>query len=59
MHFILKAHKALMKRSTPPGQQHNKPVLIVQNQANITLQLREKQKVKRLYGLLEKQFSEL
>ncbi len=52
-----KAHKALMKRSTPPGQQgngrfRNKP-------SQYSLQLREKQKVKRLYGLLEKQFSNL
>ena len=52
-----KAHKALVKRSTVPGeagtrQNRNKP-----SQYNI--QLREKQKVKRLYGLLEKQFSNL
>ncbi len=52
-----KAHKALVKRSTPPGQQsmrgmRNKP-------SQYSLQLREKQKVKRLYGLLERQFSNL
>lgn len=51
-----KAHKALVKRSTLPGQQGR-------NQRNKTsqysLQLREKQKVKRLYGLLEKQFAKL
>ncbi len=53
-----KAHKALLKRSTPPGgqqgnnQRRNKP-------SQYSLQLREKQKVKRLYGLLEKQFSNL
>lgn len=52
-----KAHKALVKRPTPPGQQGNgrrpnKP-------SQYSLQLREKQKVKRLYGLLEKQFSNL
>jgi small subunit ribosomal protein S4 len=51
-----KAHKALMKRSTPPGQQakgfRSKP-------SQYSLQLREKQKVKRLYGLLEKQFRNL
>jgi small subunit ribosomal protein S4 len=52
-----KAHKALLKRSTPPGQQGtgrrpSKP-------SQYSLQLREKQKVKRLYGLLEKQFSNL
>lgn len=53
-----KAHKALAKRTTLPGQQNtgrgyrNKP-------SQYSLQLREKQKVKRLYGLLEKQFSNL
>ncbi len=53
-----KAHKALVKRSTPPGQQtsgrysRNKPT-------QYAIQLREKQKVKRLYGLLERQFSKL
>lgn len=51
-----KAHKALVKRSTIPGQQgrnqRNKP-------SQYSLQLREKQKVKRLYGLLERQFSNL
>jgi small subunit ribosomal protein S4 len=52
-----KAHKALVKRPTPPGQHgrggmRSKP-------SQYALQLREKQKVKRLYGLLEKQFSNL
>ena len=52
-----KAHKALLKRPTPPGQvtngrRPNKP-------SQYSLQLREKQKVKRLYGLLERQFSNL
>ncbi len=52
-----KAHKALAKRSSVPGeagtrQNRNKP-------SQYNLQLREKQKVKRLYGLLEKQFSNL
>jgi small subunit ribosomal protein S4 len=52
-----KAHKALVKRSTVPGEQggrnqRNKP-------SQYSLQLREKQKVKRLYGLLERQFSNL
>lgn len=53
-----KAHKALAKRTTAPGQaansrgSRNKP-------SQYNLQLREKQKVKRLYGLLEKQFSNL
>lgn len=52
-----KAHKALVKRSGPPGQQggrnqRHKP-------SQYSLQLREKQKVKRLYGLLERQFRKL
>lgn len=53
-----KAHKALVKRSSLPGQNmggrgmRNKP-------SQYALQLREKQKVKRLYGLLEKQFANL
>lgn len=52
-----KAHKALVKRTTMPGQSaggrfRSKP-------SQYSLQLREKQKVKRLYGLLEKQFSNL
>jgi small subunit ribosomal protein S4 len=52
-----KAHKALVKRSTPPGQQGNGRRPAKASQYN--LQLREKQKVKRLYGLLERQFSNL
>jgi small subunit ribosomal protein S4 len=52
-----KAHKALVKRSTAPGEagtrnSRNKP-------SQYSLQLREKQKVKRLYGLLERQFANL
>ena len=52
-----KAHKALVKRSSPPGQQATgrRPAKASQ----YSLQLREKQKVKRLYGLLERQFSNL
>jgi small subunit ribosomal protein S4 len=51
-----KAHKALVKRSTIPGEQGRRR----QGKASqYSLQLREKQKVKRLYGLLEKQFSNL
>ncbi len=52
-----KAHKALVKRSTAPGQQHTGGRPAKASQYN--LQLREKQKVKRLYGLLERQFSNL
>ncbi len=52
-----KAHKALVKRSALPGQINtmrgrSKP-------SQYSIQLREKQKVKRLYGLLERQFSKL
>jgi small subunit ribosomal protein S4 len=52
-----KAHKALVKRSALPGKapgynSRNKP-------SQYSLQLREKQKVKRVYGLLERQFSNL
>jgi small subunit ribosomal protein S4 len=53
-----KAHKALVKRSSPPGQINRmggrgaKP-------SQYSIQLREKQKVKRLYGLLERQFRNL
>lgn len=53
-----KAHKALVKRTTMPGQQANgryRP----NKGSQYSIQLREKQKVKRLYGLLEKQFSNL
>lgn len=53
-----KAHKALVKRTTKPGQASGgrmRPAKASQ----YALQLREKQKVKRLYGLLEKQFSNL
>lgn len=52
-----KAIKHMVKRSTVPGQhgrtgRRNTP-------SQYALQLREKQKVKRLYGLLERQFSNL
>lgn len=51
-----KAHKALVKRTAIPGE-HGRPGRGKASQ--YSLQLREKQKVKRLYGLLEKQFSNL
>ncbi|HKU18429.1 MAG TPA: 30S ribosomal protein S4 [Candidatus Saccharimonadales bacterium] len=55
-----KAHKALVKRPTIPGQHGNSRGGRGNRQASqYALQLREKQKVKRLYGLLEKQFSNL
>lgn len=51
-----KAHKIMVKKSGIPGQhgrsRQAKPSLYA-------VQLREKQKVRRLYGLLEKQFSNL
>jgi len=53
-----KAHKIMVRRTQPPGEQaarggrRSKP-------SQYSLQLREKQKVKRLYGLLERQFSNL
>lgn len=52
-----KAHKALVKRSGPPGQQGTYSGRSKSSQ--YALQLREKQKVKRLYGLLERQFAKL
>lgn len=52
-----KAHKILVKRSAKPGQGQLRGRGAKASQYN--LQLREKQKVKRLYGLLEKQFSNL
>ncbi len=52
-----KAHKALAKRTTMPGQSAGGRFRAKPSQ--YSLQLREKQKVKRLYGLLEKQFSNL
>jgi small subunit ribosomal protein S4 len=52
-----KAHKALVKRSTIPGQ-HGRSMRRVKA-SQYSLQLREKQKVKRLYGVLEKPFAKL
>jgi small subunit ribosomal protein S4 len=52
-----KAHKAFVKRSTTPGQAAGGRFRAKSSQ--YSLQLREKQKVKRLYGLLERQFSNL
>ncbi len=53
-----KAHKALVKRTTPPGGQAS-GFGRRSRASQYSLQLREKQKVKRLYGLLERQFSKL
>lgn len=54
-----KAHKALVKRPTIPGQHGNSRGGMRNKPSQYALQLREKQKVKCLYGLLEKQFSNL
>lgn len=52
-----KAHKALVKRTTKPGES---PSAFRRNKdSQYAIQLREKQKVKRLYGLLERQFAKL
>ncbi len=52
-----KAHNYMVKRSTMPGQHGRTGRRSVSSQ--YALQLREKQKVKRLYGLLERQFANL
>ena len=52
-----KAHKALAKRASMPGEQGRSSYR--KKTSQYSLQLREKQKVKRLYGLLEKQFRNL
>ncbi|MDP9129400.1 MAG: 30S ribosomal protein S4 [Candidatus Binatota bacterium] len=54
-----KAHKALVKRTSKPGQGPQSRGPRGGKASQYSLQLREKQKVKRLYGLLEKQFSNL
>jgi small subunit ribosomal protein S4 len=54
-----KAHKALVKRTSKPGKGPNARGPRGGKASQYSLQLREKQKVKRLYGLLEKQFSKL
>src|SRR5579871_2803972 len=52
-----KAHKVLVKRTAKPGQTNTQ--MRQPKASQYSLQLREKQKVKRLYGLLERQFSKL
>ena len=54
-----KAHKALVKRTSMPGQGPQSRGPRGGKASQYALQLREKQKVKRLYGLLERQFSNL
>jgi small subunit ribosomal protein S4 len=48
-----KAQRIMVKRTNKPGQEPGKRQAKV---SNYGLQLREKQKAKRMYGLLEKQF---
>src|ERR1700691_5136528 len=50
-----KAHKALVRRQALPGA-NNSARPNTSRGSQYSIQLREKQKVKRLYGLLEKQF---
>lgn len=51
-----KAHKIMVKKSGIPGQHSHSR----RGKASLySVQLREKQKVRRLYGLLEKQFAKL
>lgn len=54
-----KAHKALVKRPGPPGQAAADGGRRRQKASQYSVQLREKQKVKRLYGLLERQFAKM
>ncbi len=51
-----KAHKIMVKKTSIPGQ-HGRSRQ--GKQSLYSIQLREKQKVRRLYGLLEKQFASL
>ncbi len=52
-----KAHKILVRRTNKPGQAQG--YIARSKTSQYALQLREKQKVKRLYGLLERQFANL
>ncbi len=52
----VKAHKVMAKKTGIPGMHaHGR----IQKQSTYAIQLREKQKVRRLYGLLEKQFAKM
>jgi small subunit ribosomal protein S4 len=51
-----KAHKIMVTKSSPPGEHGQN---IRRKSSQYSIQLREKQKVRRLYGLLERQFSNL
>ena len=54
-----KAHKALVKRAAAGVGQQGTGRGMRNKASQYSMQLREKQKVKRLYGLLERQFSNL
>ncbi len=55
-----KAHKVMARRTAKPGEQAGMGSRRPPGRSGqYALQLREKQKVKRLYGLLERQFSKL
>ncbi len=54
-----KAHKALVKRPGTPGQAAAEGGRRRPKSSQYSVQLREKQKVKRLYGLLERQFAKM
>lgn len=54
-----KAHKIMMKRTNTPGEAGARGGMRRGKPSQYSLQLREKQKVKRLYGLLEKPFKNL
>ena len=51
-----KAHKVMAKKSGIPGEHGD---MRVRGGSLYLTQLREKQKVRRMYGLLEKQFAKL
>ena len=56
----VKAHKYLIKKNSTPGQHGGGGRFRRQNRrSQYLIQLREKQKIKRLYGLMERQFHNL
>ena len=54
----VKAHKYLIKKNSTPGQ-HGGSRFRRQRSSQYLVQLREKQKIKRMYGLMERQFRNL
>ncbi|MGX7592495.1 30S ribosomal protein S4 [Candidatus Karelsulcia muelleri] len=51
--------KSLEKKKYPPGQHGKKNKQINFNKSNYSIQLLEKQKIKYIYGILEKQFRKI